>query len=87
MIGAEQRRLAVAWLILVLVTVAGLGIAETSVIERLSVAVVMVLAGLKVRLVLYRFMELNAAPRGLRVFFNAWLLACVALIVVLDWAR
>ncbi|TVT48660.1 MAG: prokaryotic cytochrome C oxidase subunit IV family protein [Denitromonas halophila] len=76
----EERKLGVAWLTLVVVTVTGFTIAEAVFIKPLSVALVMALSGVKARLVLYRFMELNEAPTGLRVFFNAWLLICVLMI-------
>lgn len=82
----DERRLNLVWLVLVVVTVSGFTIAEASLTRMLSIAVVMVLSGVKARLVLYEFMELHEAPIGFRVFFNVWLGFVVLMIISLNWA-
>jgi len=82
----DERRLGLVWLILVVVTVSGFTIAEGTLTRTLSIALVMVLSGIKARLVLYEFMELHETPIGFRVFFNAWLTFVVLMIIGLYWA-
>jgi cytochrome c oxidase subunit IV len=68
------------WALLMLLTAAGFASADYGAQGVAAVAAVMAFSALKVRLVLYRFMELGTAPRGLRVFFNIWLTFCAVMI-------
>ncbi|MGE0486451.1 MAG: cytochrome C oxidase subunit IV family protein [Gammaproteobacteria bacterium] len=73
------------WALLMLLTAAGFASADYGAQGVAAVAAVMAFSALKVRLVLYRFMELGATPRGLRIFFNIWLVFCAAMIFGLFW--
>lgn len=53
--------------------------------ERATVAVVLI-AYLKVRLVFLDFMELRAAPRPLRLIFEAWAALVCGAVIALYWS-
>ena len=74
-----------AWAVLMILTVAGFFAIDYSLRSTLGVAIVMLLSAVKVRLVLYRFMELAETPIGLRIFFNIWLVLCASVIFSLYW--
>ena len=74
-----------AWAILILLTFTGFFAIEYSLRSTLGVAIVMPLSAVKVRIVLYRFMELAETPLGLRLFFNIWLILCATLIFLFYW--
>ncbi|MFC8045264.1 cytochrome C oxidase subunit IV family protein [Nocardia sp. NPDC057353] len=68
----STRELLLVWLVLVLSTVAAWWFAPGHDAAELA-AVVVVLAVVKCRLVLRRFMEVGRAPRWLRLGTDAWL--------------
>ena len=82
---SDSRRFTIAWVLLTLVTLAGFAVAETIDLRAASVGLIMALSGYKVRLILYRFMELGKTPPAFRVFFNLWLVVCVLMIFGLFW--
>ncbi|UGT61896.1 cytochrome C oxidase subunit IV family protein [Nocardia asteroides] len=67
----SRRALVLVWLVLVVSTIAAWWFAPGHTTE--LVAVVVVLAFVKCRLVLRWFMEVRAAPRWLRLGTDAWL--------------
>lgn len=75
----------ITWTILMVLTISGFVAIDFSLRSTLGVAVVMLLSAVKVRLVLYRFMEIAETPVGLRIFFNIWLTLCASVIFVLYW--
>lgn len=81
----SSRKLTVIWLVLVCATIAGWALAENHGAGRWTVASVMLFALFKARLVFLHFMELKVAPLGWRLIFEAWIAACVAMIVVMHW--
>lgn len=75
----------ITWAILMVLTISGFVAIDFSLRSTLGVAVVMLLSAVKVRLVLYRFMEIAETPVGLRIFFNIWLVLCASVIFLLYW--
>lgn len=73
------------WAILIFLTVVGFIVIDYSLRSTLGVAIVMLLSAVKVRLVLYHFMELSGISKGLQIFFNIWLLLCPSMIFLLYW--
>jgi len=78
-----DKRIVFTWLGLVLLTVLALGLVDAGLSGRAARFVgiaVIGLAALKVSLIGREFMELRAAPLGLRIAFAAWLLALAAVL-------
>jgi len=69
-----------AWLALMVLTLSGFISAEFGTMKAVSIAAVMALSAIKARIVLYRFMELEALPFPIKMFFNIWLFACAIMI-------
>jgi heme/copper-type cytochrome/quinol oxidase subunit 4 len=68
------------WLALTLATAASWSLAENHLAGRLTVAMILLLAAFKVRLVFLNFMELRTAAPPWRVIFEIWIVACTVLI-------
>jgi len=77
--------LRLVWLALVVTTIGSWWIAEHHGVGELTVLVVMAIALFKCRLVFLHFMELKSAPVALRMFYEIWIVACVSMIVALQW--
>ncbi|QIL74020.1 cytochrome C oxidase subunit IV family protein (plasmid) [Diaphorobacter sp. HDW4B] len=79
------NRISAVWLVLVLATVlayamgGGMGIQDA----RLAGAAIVVVSLVKIRFVIFEFMELREAPRGMRWVANVWLVAMGAILVAL----
>ncbi|WP_066522072.1 MULTISPECIES: cytochrome C oxidase subunit IV family protein [Sphingobium] len=78
-------RLTGIWALLIAVSLASFLMAEYHHARMLAVAVVMAIAGFKVRLVLYHFMDLGTVPPGFRWFFNCWVITCSVMIFGIYW--
>lgn len=75
-----------AWLILLAISAASFLVAEYLGERDVAVAGILAIAAAKVALVLRAFMEIRRAPRGIRVYLQAWTVACALLIYALWWA-
>jgi cytochrome c oxidase subunit 4 len=76
-------RVAVVWLVLIAATLLSWESAHSAREYRLASAVVLLIAFLKARLIGLEFMELRAAPRALRLVFEAWVIvACGTLLAL-----
>jgi caa(3)-type oxidase subunit IV len=85
-LDARARALAV-WLVLIAATLVSWESARNSGDYRLASSAVLLIAFIKARLIGLEFMELRAAPRLLRLIFEAWtVLACTTLLA-LYWGR
>lgn len=82
---SEGQHFARAWLLLVVLTLISFFVAEQLSMRLLAIAAIMVFSGFKVRLVLYRFMELGKLPLPFRIFFNVWITVCSSMIFGLYW--
>lgn len=77
-----QRALTWAWIALVVVTLVSFVVAESSGIGgNIETAVVIAAAAVKGRIILVWFMGAPSFPLNWRLFFAAWLLANVAVII------
>jgi hypothetical protein len=81
----DARHINLVWGTLVLATLGSFGVAEYLPHPLLAVAVFILIAAFKIRLILRHFMELKDGPLGLRVFFDLWTGSCAALIIGLCW--
>jgi hypothetical protein len=85
-LDSRARALAV-WLVLMAATLVSWESARKSGDYRLASSAVLLIAFVKARLIGLEFMELRAAPRPLRLIFEAWtVLACTTLLA-LYWGR
>ncbi|MFT3792291.1 MAG: cytochrome C oxidase subunit IV family protein [Rudaea sp.] len=78
--NASLRAAHVAFALLVAATLASTWAAEHEAGGRAMVALVLLLAGFKARLVVLEFMELRHAPLPWRIAFETWIAAVVAMI-------
>jgi len=77
-----QRALSWAWIVLVALTLLSLVVAESSGIAGGVVTVIVIAAGaVKGRVILVWFMGVRSFPTPWRLFFDAWLLVDVSVIV------
>lgn len=77
-----QRALTVAWVALVLITGMSFVVAESSGVGgNIETAIVIAAAAVKGRIILVRFMGARSFPLNWRLFFDAWLLVNVAVIL------
>ena len=53
--------------------------------HHLASTLIFSVSALKVRLVAYKFMELQAAPFGLRLLLDIWLFACLGGLLAACW--
>ncbi len=74
-----------AWLLLLVVSAASFGVAEYLGERHVAIATIMGIAGFKVGVVLYRFMELGSAPVAIRRYFLIWTAICTGGPMLLWW--
>lgn len=74
-----------AWLLLLVVSAASFGVAEYLGERHVAIATILAIAALKVAVILFCFMELDKAPRGIRRYFLVWTAACAGVPFVLWW--
>lgn len=77
---ANPPRLYRSWFALVAVTMVSFLAAEYLDQRRIAVAAILMIAAIKVALIMRNFMEIAAAPRGIRLYLGAWTIACALLI-------
>ena len=77
-----RKPVSIVWAALMLATCASTWLlSKNSVTPEVATVAIMVVAAVKVRLVIWRFMEVRRAPLALRLVCNGWLLAVTALIM------
>lgn len=80
---ADEKRLALGWLLLTVLTFISLEGAPSLVNQPLFAATILVIAFVKVRIVVREFMEVRAAPLALQLVLDIWGIGiCVALVWV-----
>ena len=79
-------RISAVWLLLVLATLVSFE-SSTQFIANIHFAstIVLIVAGIKVRMVGLEFMELRQAPISVRIGFEVWVVTVFAAIIVLYW--
>ncbi|ORV53148.1 hypothetical protein AWC05_20620 [Mycobacterium florentinum] len=55
---------------------------EGGLVTAIASAVVVLIAGLKVRLIMVYFMELKSVPRNWQVMYTVWIIAASALLMI-----
>ena len=76
------KPVSIVWAALMLATCASTWLlSKNSVTPEVATVAIMVVAAVKVRLVIWRFMEVRRAPLALGLVCDGWLLAATALIV------
>lgn len=74
------------WLGLVLATLASLYVGDgLSIDGGYAAAAVLIIAFVKVRLVIFEFMEVRDAPRTMRFAVDVWAIIACAVLIVLFW--
>lgn len=65
------------WIVLIVATCINIGMADESrpALMAFGAVVIVSVAAIKIRLVIFHFMEIAGAPLPWRLFFDAWLLA------------
>jgi hypothetical protein len=77
-----RKPVSIVWAALMLATCASTWLlSSNSVTPELATVAIMLVAAVKVRLVIWHFMEVRWAPLALRLVCDGWLLAVTALIV------
>jgi hypothetical protein len=77
-----RKPVSIVWAALMLATCASTWLlSKNSVTPEVATLAIMLVAAVKVRLVIWRFMEVRRAPLALRLVCNGWLLAVTALIM------
>jgi heme/copper-type cytochrome/quinol oxidase subunit 4 len=77
-----RKPVTIVWAALMLATCASTWLlSKNSVTPEVATVAIMLVAAVKVRLVIWHFMEVRRAPLPLRFVCNGWLLAVTALIV------
>jgi heme/copper-type cytochrome/quinol oxidase subunit 4 len=77
-----RKPVSIVWATLMLATCASTWLlSKNSVTPEVATVAIMLVAAVKVRLVIWHFMEVRRAPLALRLVCNGWLLAVTALIV------
>jgi hypothetical protein len=79
--GKPERRQTVAWLLLVVATLASLWTAGHLGAQMVAITASMAIAATKVIVVLRRFMESDRLSLPLRLFFYGWSIGCAIMIV------
>ena len=76
------KPVSIVWAALMLATCASTWLlSKNSVAPEVATVAIMLIAAVKVRLVIWHFMEVRRAPQALRLVCDGWLLAVTALIV------
>ncbi|MCV7410631.1 cytochrome C oxidase subunit IV family protein [Mycobacterium florentinum] len=70
------------WLGLVLLSGVSFAVIEGGLVTAIASAVVVLIAGLKVRLIMVYFMELKSVPRNWQVMYTVWIIAASALLMI-----
>lgn len=81
MTPAGTRETSAVWATLMVATLGSYCLAEYLGQPSIAVAAIILVAAFKVRLILRHFMELKAGPLTWRLFFDAWIGVCAALII------
>jgi heme/copper-type cytochrome/quinol oxidase subunit 4 len=77
-----RKPVSIVWAALMLATCASTWLlSKNSVTPEVATVAIILVAAVKVRLVIWHFMEVRRAPHALRLVCNGWLLAVTALIV------
>jgi heme/copper-type cytochrome/quinol oxidase subunit 4 len=77
-----RKPVTVVWAALMLATITSTWLlSNNSVTPELATVAIMLIAAVKVRLVIWHFMEVRGAPPALRFVCDGWLLAVTALIL------
>ena len=77
-----RNPVSIVWAALMLATCASTWLlSKNSVAPEVATVAIMLIAAVKVRLVIWHFMEVRRAPQALRLVCDGWLLAVTALIV------
>ena len=77
-----RKPVTIVWAALMLATCASTWLlSKNSVTPEVATVAIMLIAGVKVRLVMRHFMEVRRAPLALQLVCDGWLLAVTALIV------
>ena len=77
-----RKPVTIVWAALMLATFTSTWLlSKNSVAPEVATAAIMLIAAVKVRLVIWHFMEVRRAPLALRSVCDGWLLAVTALIV------
>jgi heme/copper-type cytochrome/quinol oxidase subunit 4 len=77
-----RKPVSIVWAALMLATCASTWLlSKNSVTPEVATVAVMLLAAVKVRLVMWHFMEVRRAPLALRLVCDGWLFAVTALIL------
>jgi hypothetical protein len=77
-----RKPVSIVWATLLLATCASTWLLwKNSVTPEVATVAIMLVAAVKVRLVMWHFMEVRRAPLALRLVCDGWLLAVTALIV------
>ena len=80
--SGEDRRLSHAWLVLILLTLAGSAIAEGVSAHRLAIAAIFILAAIKGQLVAIHFMEVRHAAPHWHALYRIWVVLIAAMLAV-----
>lgn len=75
-----------AWLLLLLISAVSFGAAEFMGERHIAIAAIMAIAAVKIAVILLRFMDIDAAPTGIRRYLFGWNFGVAGLIFVLWWA-
>lgn len=81
--AGNQRRFAVAWLILVIATVFSFEVLQQAAAQSLATRIVLGVAAVKIAIIGLEFMELRMSLPWLRYLFLGWILAVSAVTVYL----
>jgi heme/copper-type cytochrome/quinol oxidase subunit 4 len=77
-----RKPVSIVWAALMLATCASTWLlSKNSVTPEVATVAIMLIAAVKVRLVMWQFMEVRRAPLSLRLVCDGWLLAVTTLIV------
>ena len=77
-----RKPVSIVWAALMLATITSTWLlSNNSVRTEVATVAIMLIAAVKVRLVIWHFMEVRRAPQALRLVCDGWLFAVTALIV------
>jgi heme/copper-type cytochrome/quinol oxidase subunit 4 len=77
-----RKPVSIVWATLILATCASTWLlSKNSVTPEVATVAIVLIAAVKVRLVIWHFMEVRGAPLALRLVCDGWLLAVTALIL------
>lgn len=82
---ARPRALTSAWIALIAITAASVWTAEYAPWRLVAVAAIMGIAAVKGGVILWRFMDVGAAPAGIRGYMASWTAGCALMIFAGYW--